>query len=296
MTDTLSIAIMFADVSGSTSLYEKMGNAVALQAVDECVRVMKEVTQDFEGAVIKTIGDEVMSRFSSADAAMQAAIEMQIRIQALPEVQEVKRAIRVGFHWGPVIEESNDVFGDAVNVAARVAGLAKAGQVLTTEATAHHLSPFLRHCIRALHAFPLKGKDEQIQVFEALWHHSDELTTVAGLTQQSAPKQAQRLRLTWQNTTFEVGELPVQLGRDTSNEVVITDRLASRQHARIERRRDKFVLIDQSSNGTFVRIEGDADVVLRREELTLRGQGLITFGHSADQGTDQALHFNLSQD
>ena len=62
------------------------------------------------------------------------------------------------------------------------------------------------------------------------------------------------------------------LGRDQQNDVMIADRKASRLHARIERRRDKFVLIDHSSNGTYVTVEGEPELALRREELVLRGR------------------------
>jgi predicted component of type VI protein secretion system len=68
--------------------------------------------------------------------------------------------------------------------------------------------------------------------------------------------------------------------------------MASRLHARIERRRDKFVLVDQSSNGTFVTIEGDSEIQLRREEIVLRGRGRATFGHAWKGAADEVLTFS----
>ena len=75
------LAIVFADVVGSTELYESLGDDEARETVGRCVECMKECTIELRGEVIKTMGDEVMSTFDSADDAMLAASEMQQRIQ-----------------------------------------------------------------------------------------------------------------------------------------------------------------------------------------------------------------------
>ncbi len=129
------LCVLFGDVSGSTRLYEKLGDKEALHAVERCLNRMTRATEQFKGRVVKTIGDEVMAVFDSAEAGMEAACSMQQRVGDLPPVRGIKLAIRVGFHFGPAIEEATDVFGDTVNMAARMAGLAKAGQIITTAET-----------------------------------------------------------------------------------------------------------------------------------------------------------------
>jgi predicted component of type VI protein secretion system len=74
---------------------------------------------------------------------------------------------------------------------------------------------------------------------------------------------------------------------------VLADRKASRVHARIERRRDKFLLVDQSSNGTYVTFAGESEIVLRREELILRGHGQIAFGHSIAESSEEIVEFSV---
>ena len=76
------------------------------------------------------------------------------------------------------------------------------------------------------------------------------------------------------------------LGRDASADMVVRERMASRAHGKIERRLDKFILTDHSANGTFITVEGDKEVILRREEFTLRGHGWIAFGQSRATSTD----------
>src|SRR5262249_33726541 len=85
----------------------------------------------------------------------------------------------------------------------------------------------------------------------------------------------------------------VSLGRDPTCGIVLADRKASRVHARIERRRDKFFLIDQSTNGTFVTFAGEIEIALRREEVMLRGSGQISFGHGTAESSEEVVEFTL---
>lgn len=282
-----SVCVLFADVSGSTRLYEKLGDAEALRAVERCLNRMRRVVDGHGGKLIKTIGDEVMTTFPNADAGIQAACEMQHRVTDLPPVSGVKLAIRVGFHFGPAIEENDDVFGDTVNTAARMASLAKAGQIITTAETLAAVTLSMGPEVREIDALTVKGKAEDVRVFEVLWQEGADLTMKASSIVASYSMARLLVRYRDTELTVDGAHGPLTLGRDMSNEVVIKDQRASRNHARIERRRDKFVLVDQSTNGTFLRIAGENEVVLKREEIILRGQGTIGFGHSAlEQGID----------
>jgi len=286
-------AILFADIAGSTKLYDTLGDTIAKKLVDECIHLMRSIVAQYGGRVVKTIGDEVMCVLPDADNACLAATDMQIRISAMPASSGIKRAIRAGFHAGPVIEENNDVFGDSVNLAARMAGLAKAMQIITTQATVDQLSPLLRNSTRSIAALSVKGKVDDIDVCEVIWQEGDELTMATPSIVQRAS--ASRLQLRYGSTelVLDLANAAIVLGRDASCQIEIVDRMASRQHARIERRRDKFFLIDQSTNGTFVSVDGEAEISLRREEMMLRGSGHIAFGRSTSEGDTQTLAFTL---
>ncbi|MCC7081006.1 MAG: adenylate/guanylate cyclase domain-containing protein [Burkholderiales bacterium] len=284
-------AVLFADISGSTMLYEKLGDAAAKTLVDECLEIMRSVTVRRGGRVIKTIGDELMCVFPDADRASLAATDMQLAVSSLPPTSGVSRAIRIGLHAGPLIQERDDVFGDTVNTAARMASLAKASQVITTAATVMLMSPLLRSGTRQIAALAVRGKGDDIEVCEVLWQASDELTMAASVA--SRPAILQRLRLTHaaHELTLEAAGGFVVLGRDPSCHIVLAGRKASRLHARIEWRRDKFFLIDQSTNGTYVSFVDEAEVVLRREEAMLRGRGFICFGHSIADSNEETVEF-----
>jgi adenylate cyclase len=286
-------AVLFADVSGSTKLYETAGDQVAKAAIDECVRIMRERTEAAKGRVIKTMGDEVMASFPSADAAADAAIQMQEAINELKPVGNSKIGIRIGFNFGPIVVQADgDIFGDAVNVAARLSHVAVKGQIITARDTVLGMAPMLKSATRKITSISIKGKANEVEVYELMWQQSEDATTMAA-SGSIYKKSKTVLRLVLQGKEYLLADdlTSVSMGRDTTAELVIKDRMASRSHGKIERRLDKFVLTDHSANGTFVMVDGDREIVLRREEFTLRAKGWIAFGQSKTTATDILEYF-----
>lgn len=283
------LAVLFADVSGSTKLYERLGDSEALRAVDRVIKRMQIAIQGCRGKLVKTIGDEVMASFERAEDAFVAAVEMQQRVSDLPAVSGVKLTIRVGFHFGPAIEEDNDLFGDTVNTAARIVGLANAEQILTSKQSIDEIPALLRESTRDLDQLSVKGKAEGVHVFEVLWRASEELTMKADSIGKLTGGAAGKLYVRYRGKTYQMDEKCAQLtlGREHNNDIVVEDRKASRQHARIERRGNKYLLVDQSTNGTYLTPRGENEMLLRREEVALQGTGVISFGTSSkEQQTD----------
>ena len=291
------LSVLFADVSGSARLYEKFGDNAALQAVDRCLKRIERAVTGHRGRVVKTIGDEVMAVFESVDDAFQAAIEMQQSVSDLPLVAGIKLAIRVGFQHGPVIEEHEmgrgDVFGDCVNMAARLAGLAKPAQILIASQTQAALTNLLQLSTRDLAQMSVRGKSGEIHVFEVVWQTSADLTMVGSSAPTRMGGQGAQLRVSYAGEVILLGDLKttMNMGRDAACEVAVRDRRASRNHARIERRGEKFVLIDQSTNGTFVTFTGEPELFLRREEVVLHGSGCICFAAPAVSGDADCAEF-----
>jgi class 3 adenylate cyclase len=287
------VAVLFADVAGSTKLYETLGDSRAKAMIDECLQMMRTVTERHAGRVIKNIGDEIMCIFPDADRGHIAAADMQSRLADMPAVSGVKRSIRIGFHVGAVIYEGSDVFGDTVNTAARMAGLAKGNQIITTLSTVGCLSPILRGSTRPIAALAVKGKGEEIEVCEVLWQSGEDLTMLGASTTAAFSPNQLHLTHAGRRLVLDQAGASILLGRDASCQIQLTDRKSSRVHACIERRRDKFFLVDQSSNGTFVTFEGEAEIGLRREEVMLRGRGSIVFGHGHAESHRETVEFEV---
>lgn len=286
--------VLFADVSGSTRLYEVLGDTRAFAAIDGCLDILRRVTTAHSGRVVKTIGDEIMSVFPDAISAVQAACEMQLVVTALEPVDNARVAIRIGLHFGPVLENAGDgdVFGDTVNVAARMAEIANAQQIITTGTTVAQLPPIMRNSTRSFNFLSVKGKADDIEVREVFWQESEEMTMMVSHTISPA-KSEPSLKLVHQGDTYIIDAAcpSITIGRDEQADIVIEDRRASRMHAKIERRRDKFVFVDISSNGSYVIINGEAEIQLRREELVLQDSGSISLGHTYKKDPTEIIEF-----
>jgi len=282
-------AILFADISGSTALYETLGDKPAAKAIDAAFGALKEVISARDGQVVKTIGDELMVVFNNPEAACEAAREMQQRMSAWPPTSGAKLAIRIGFHYGQVLEDKGDFWGDGVNTAARLAGLAKAGQILTTGATANALPGIQRTNLRDLDAISVKGKQDAVRVFELMWGDMDDSTQLAAKTPSARFETNLTLEVGERTITFPPDKSVLILGRDNTADIVVREKTASRRHARIERRGAQYVLIDESTNGTYVAIEGDRDLTLRRDSVMLRGRGKIALGTSTGTALELVL-------
>ncbi len=295
---TTNIAIMFADISGSTRLFEILGDATARVTVSDTLDLLTKVIHIHNGTVIKTIGDEVMCTFPTADDSANAAVEMQ---ETLEDANEMKDAdapeikIRVGMHFGPALLEGGDVFGDAVNVAARMAAQAKGGQIITTKSTVDLLEPILRASTRFVDRAPIKGKKEDIEIFEIIWQEED-VTRMATGMMQDPPKVPQvSLKVTYAGKTviLDQNKQGLVMGRSQACDLPINEKLASRQHVRIEMRRNKFFIIDQSTNGTHVKLDQADDAFLRREEMHISANGALSLGKSFAENPTEIVSFIL---
>lgn len=280
----LHVSVLLADVSGSARLHEKLGKPEALRAVDRCMKRMERTVEGFNGRIVKIVGDELMATFPHADEALQAAVEMQQRIADLPPVSGVKLEIRVGFAQGEVSGEEGTLVGETVNTAATLAGMAKPGQILTSHASVLALSPALLRFTRELATPPTGGKLPATTICEVFAHELHESAA------SPAPKPASedetsgnklRIRYKGKVLVLEAQSSAISMGRDQDCDVVIHDRRASRKHASIEWRNGIPLLIDRSTNGTFVAIGNNPEVFLRRSEVVLRGKGTICFAGSA---------------
>jgi adenylate cyclase len=283
--------VMFADLGSSTELYERLGDAAARKIVADCLERAVAVVGAHDGRVVKTIGDEVLAIFSDVDAAASAANDIVEAFSSSLAVPGMELGVHVGFHRGPVIDEDSDVFGDTVNVAARIVGLAKISEVLTTRPVIDQLSPRWLPYVRPVARLPIRGKRQELEVFAIVQHTSD-TTVIAPASRRGQPT----LRLTLQHagTEYYVDEAhPVlTIGRSRENDIVFPSPLVSRHHARIRLRQGRFVLFDESSNGTAVRSADGTTLLVHRDSVTLVGQGALAPGPDAASG-DPVVPFRI---
>lgn len=288
-------AVMFADISGSTSLYQSLGDNEAHRVIELCLQTMRSTVAQHGGRVVKAIGDALLCVFDDACAATSTASEVQSRLDTQRGMDRLVPAMRIGVSYGAVLEDAGDVFGDTVNIAARVAALATSGQVFITLQTREALPPLLRACCRPLYAIEVKGVHTKVSIYDVVWKLDAELTLVAGSQPMGKAEPAGVLCLTYRGKNVCLGDeqRAVRLGRDPDNDLVITAKTASRRHARVHLYEGNFVLVDESANGTFVQFEAQAELHLRREETVLIGRGVIGLGMSTSADSADTVAFRV---
>jgi adenylate cyclase len=288
-------AIMFADVSGSSALYKQLGNQQAKAIVDDAVSHMAATTIVHEGTVVKTIGDEVMARFDSANTACRVAIAIQQRSSR--EFAEIGLGIRIGIAFGDTLVTPNDAFGDTVNDAAFVAHIARANQIVLTQGVIDQLNPTLMHQCQLFDRVNIKGDSQKTIIYRLAWEtssqndfstqvmHTHEITKFVANFQLTLKMGDQLINILPDQTPFSIGRdlNKVDLGMNNS--------VCSREHCHIAFRRGKYVLVDHSTNGTYVHEENKIAIYLRREEAPLQGTGVISVGQQVDPANPWLIHY-----
>jgi adenylate cyclase len=290
-------AVLFADISESSALYQKLGNTAARAIVNACVDTMSAVIPRYGGAIVKTLGDAVLCVFPTADLAVLAAGELQsIVTGSRPGDHPV--GIHVGLHYGPVLLEENDVFGETVNIAAYLTAVAMRDQILTTEGTEHALSSALKSKVRPVFQTILKGAERESIVYQVLWKTDNAEVTQLNLhSSRVIPGDTGSLLVTLGEERIRIDRWRpgVTIGRGQDCDLVVADRYASREHLTIRLMRTRFHLIDHSINGTFVTFRDSEEEHVLRGELALNRSGELRVGRSSTENPAEVIGFEYDR-
>lgn len=295
---TNQLTILFADIAESTRLYDTFGDFKARELISDCLTFLKELSTENDGTVIKTIGDALMCTFSTPNQAAETARQMHEELSFDPQMVQANIHMRIGFHHGEVICEPGDVFGDAVNVAARMVELAKGDQIITNKETLALMKLSLKRRARIVDRTRVRGKDDVVEIHELVWGKPEQMTMsntfteemIASLTSEREFLQIRHLQL----RILVDHEFPIlTMGRGVANHLIINDPMVSRMHARIELQRNRFMLIDQSTNGTVLNPQDEDPILLRRDAIQLEGEGWIGLGQKVDQDDPLAVRYRI---
>ena len=305
MTPIVERTVLFADLRGSTSMYETLGNTDATAVVTQSVSLLARIVANHDGRVVKTLGDGLMAMFVSSVSAVAAADDMHESLERIGapgdgslavQARLVPLKLQVGLACGEVIEMSGDVFGDAVNVAARLIDHAGDNETLVTANVLDGLGQAQRARFRSLDRMQLRGRVEPVHVhlLEAVRRFGDTAATAFG---DIAPApEPEGIRLVWMDLSrvYAGASLPVVLGRSPQATYIIDDTRVSRSHARIAWHGGTFQLTDLSYNGTYVRFDHDPEIIsLRRGSCTLHGSGVIGLGASPSDAASPSVRFEI---
>jgi len=292
--------VVFADVVGSTGLFEQMGGVTASQLMSGLTALLGKVLEQHQGRVVKLLGDGVFAVFPDAGSAVTACMVLQSRFQTEPIIplgRTTPIQMQMGIESGELVEIDGDCFGDAVNSAARLADLAGADQILTTHNVWDALIAAQRPSLRSLGPMQLRGKAQTTHIYRVEWRPGRDLDATAMGASMYDPVNHQTLALTMQGRTqvFEVTTTGITIGRSTDASLPVLDPRVSRVHATIRRRGTQIVLADASSFGTWVYFGNQTEAVaLRRSECFLVGYGQISLGCKMDADKAPLVAFEVA--
>ena len=279
------MTIMFADVSGSARLFERLQDTEAAHAVERCIKRMERSITGYRGRTLQVAGDELQALFESPEDACLAAIDMQLRVADLPPISGLKLTIRIGLHCGDIVEQFETALGEAVNTTARITGMARVDQILASKQLADLLPT---HCqsyvapIREMGA--IREGQAVVELVQIDWQRHEEYqrTRTVAVESTASDKTTDRLCLRYRGKAFLLDDKTpaLSLGRDPSSKLLIEGRKASRAHGHTEKRASSYFYVDSSTNGSFISFPGQNEIMLRKDEIQLRGSGRICFGSS----------------
>lgn len=303
MTRISDRTVLFADLRGSTALYESLGNAEATSVITHCVAAIGAPIKASGGQVIKTLGDGLMALFESPTHAVHAATLMQEVLTSMVMRGHERGAssglramrLQVAMARGEVVEMGGDAFGDAVNVAARLIDHAGDNETLATDEVVQELAPEQRARFRSLDLLNLRGRVEQVRVYMLHDRRGSDLAPTQYGDVSAPVASPNGLRLHWldQTEVFGGAQFPVVLGRNPQATFCVDDSRVSRSHCRVDWHGGSFQLSDLSFNGTYVRFADGEVVSLRRGSCTLHGQGVITLGGLPTDPTSASVDFEV---
>ena len=304
MTRISDRTVLFADLRGSTALYETLGNAEATSVVTHCVNALAAPVNNHQGQVVKTLGDGLMAVFDAAASAVQASMQMHDLLEGMVSRGSERGAssglrglrLQVGLARGEVVEMAGDCFGDAVNVAARLLDHAGDNETLVTVEVLQGIALELQSRFRSLDKLVLRGRVEPVQVHVMGGRRGsagDMAVTQFG--EVAGVQEPDGLRLMWggQHLVFASEQMPVVLGRSPQAAFCVDDSRVSRSHARVDWHSGSFQLLDLSYNGTYVRFNDGEIVSLRRGSCTLHGSGSIGLGGTPSDPASACVSFDV---
>lgn len=291
------LCILFADVADSTALFEQHGDDVARAVIANTLNELLEDVHHCSGFLVKTIGDEIMCTFESADNAIDAATLMQNRLTNRSSDEDKPDIyIRIGLHCGEVIIEEDDVFGDAVNVAARMASFAKKNQIITNQATLKRTEASQLPMFRSLGAIDVKGKSKAIEMVEILWQQDkSKLTRVTSALNIKLPFEQGELRMNINDKQYRLNNQTSHLtiGRADDCDIQVKLLRTSRYHGEFDYKGGNFKYTDNSTNGSWVQQKNTTPVRIHRDSFLLQGEGWIAFGQMDFTEQHKLLHYKV---
>lgn len=265
--------VLIADISGSTTLYERLPDHEALSQISGILARMRSITEENHGHCVKSQGDNTLSFFGEAEHAFAAA-------RAMIETDwNFGLSVHAGLFRGEMLSHEADIYGDAVNTAARLASLAKPREILLGETSYERLPEKTQALCVSMGALKLKGKTAPLKVYSFAISDMATQTVLFGEQTTDLGPRTLFVELTCDGASWTLSDGDaVTVGRSADCKAVLDHPWVSRQHGNFELRAAQLEYTDHSSTGSTVITTEGREYSLHRRSMPLTGEGVVLIG------------------
>lgn len=289
-----SLSVLCADVTGRVRLPRYLARTDALYAVDRCARRIRRSLESHGGHLVERVDGKLMAFFGGSVDALQAAIELQHRISDLPPYAGAPLAVRVGICTGHDTKEKRYFSREGANPAARLADAADAEYILLSVPKRMKRFPWSALTSDGVPDLALKCGKRQLGILRVAWQESDPVALKTALAQLGDTPDQLFLRHGTMEFVLDDKHPLLTIGRQLGCGITLRSTNSSRIHGTIERRLDRYVYGDRSSNGTYVTLEDQIEFFVHRKELLLFGHGQLSFGSPSSVKGAEIVRFQTS--
>lgn len=288
-------SILFADIVGSTALYDSLGDAEARRITGTILARMTEIIVAKNGRVTAELGDELMCIFVQPADAAAAACEIHSRIGeefTHPSTGNRMR-LRIGIHYGSVLGHKDDLMGETAKIAHWAASNAKGDQTLATLSVIDALPRIFRAVSRYVDDETWNFVSfDHVALYEIIWD-VESITAAAAEQAGPSPRRYSRVTFTLGGDSISINaERPVvSVGRGTQNDLTVKHDLVSRQHFTAQFSRGRCTVTDKSTNGTVVIPDTGPRQTVRRDTVPIAGSGLIVMGVPNEEAAELMIRY-----
>lgn len=279
--------VLISDITGSTQLYEVEDNAAALDQISLVLGRMRQIIEQSSGHCVKSQGDDVLSYFDQPEDAFQAARTM------IHEDWAGALSVHVGLYHGDILSQEGDIYGRPVNTAARLASLAKPGEILLGDQCYDLLAPESKQHLALIGELQLKGKKEATRVYSCCVVDMSVQTVIFSKSENDRTSRTESVLFTYQDQNWKISDgETLAIGRSQENDIVLDHGWVSRKHGAVAVRRGQLEYTDHSSTGSVLQTADGKEITVHRRATLLNGDGLIFLGSGVRSDTSSAVFFS----
>jgi len=285
------LAVLCVNVAGGTNLLSNLGDPEALYVIERCAKRIRRSVETHGGRLVDYQGSKLMAFFGSGAEAFKSAIEIHHRVAELPPHSGFPLAVGVGLCAGHQAREGRYFPSEGDNPAANLSVVAQPGRIMLSVPRRATLFPWLEQAGNRVPEVELNCGKRRLGVFQVPAQEPAQMALSLALADAGGGAGRLRLRFRGVEIMLDESQPITRIGRLPESDLTVRSTRCSREHGRIERRLDRFVFVDKSTNGTFVTIEKQAEMLVHHKKILLFGRGMLSFGSPASARGAEVLRF-----